>query len=279
MPKSTDHAISTGAHPESADQSHPAARPRLPTAADRPASADYPSEVHRSALATRAKRTAHAALTALTDLVLPAPCAGCGSPDQALCVRCAGAFDGPFDVHRLLTATGPPIHALAAYRDTARTILLSFKERGRRDLAVPLGRMVAAVLPTLPTAQPAADGTWWLVPAPSRRSVARRRGGPHIHRLARATAVALAARGQPAAVAPALTLAPDTRDSADLDAAARIANLTGRVRCHPPGAPPPGTPVVLLDDVVTTGATAAACVRELTAAGLVPTAVVALTAT
>jgi len=36
---------------------------------------------------------------------------------------------------------------------------------------------------------------------------------------------------------------------------------------------------VLLDDVVTTGATAAACVRELTRVGLVPTVVVALTAT
>jgi len=218
-------------------------------------------------------------LATLTDLIIPTRCAGCGCPGQPLCLHCAGAFDGPFDVHRPLTATGPPVHALAPYRDTARLVVLTFKERGRRDLATPLGRMTAAILPVLDAARPAQDGTWWLVPAPSRRSAARRRGGPHILRLARATAAALAGRGEPAAVAPALRLAPDTRDSTGLDAPARVTNLTGRVRAHPPGAPPPDTPVVLLDDVVTTGATAAACIRELTRVGVVPTVVVALTAT
>jgi predicted amidophosphoribosyltransferase len=80
-------------------------------------------------------------------------------------------------------------------------------------------------------------------------------------------------------VAPALRLARGARDSAGLGAADRIANLSGRVRCHPPGAPPRGTPVVLVDDVVTTGATAAACVRALASAGLMTTAVLTLTAT
>jgi predicted amidophosphoribosyltransferase len=222
---------------------------------------------------------ARAAFTTLADLLLPIRCAGCGSAGPPLCIRCAGAFDGPHDVHRPRTATGPPIHALATYRDTARTVILAFKERGRRDLAAPLGRITAAVLPTLDTARPAPDGTWWLVPTPSRPRAARRRGGSHLLRLARATAAALAARGAPAAVAPALRLAADARDSAGLDAPARVANLAGRLRFHPPGAPPPGTPVVLLDDVVTTGATAAAGIRELTAAGHRVGVVLTLTAT
>lgn len=247
-------------------------------AADVAGTVDPVGTVDRARPREAAKRAGRA-LLALSDLVLPTRCAGCGCAGQALCLRCAAAFDGPFDVLRPLTATGPPGHALAAYRGTARTVLLTFKERGRRDLATPLGRMIAAVLPALPAARAAPDGTWWLVPAPSRGSAARRRGGPHILRLARATAAALASRGHPAAVAPVLRLAPSTRDSTGLDAPARVRNLNGRVRCHPPGAVPLHTPVVLLDDVVTTGATAAACVRELTAAGLVPTVVVALTAT
>jgi predicted amidophosphoribosyltransferase len=117
------------------------------------------------------------------------------------------------------------------------------------------------------------------VPAPSRRRAARLRGGSHLHALARATAAALAAHGRPAAVAPALRLTSGALDSAGLNAADRIANLAGRVQFHPPGAPPPRTPVVLLDDVVTTGATAAACVRALTAAGHPVGVILTLTAT
>jgi predicted amidophosphoribosyltransferase len=80
-------------------------------------------------------------------------------------------------------------------------------------------------------------------------------------------------------VAPALRIAPGARDSIGLDAAARVTNLSGRVHADPAGAPPPGAPVVLLDDVVTTGATAATCVRTLTELDLTVTVVVALTAT
>lgn len=252
-----------------------------------------------------------ALLTTLVDLFLPVVCAGCQAPGASLCVRCAGAFDGPFEVRRPTTgpitdhATGrpagptahrpaapttdpparwpagqpanPPIHALATYADTARTVVLAFKERGRRDLAVPLGRLVAAVLPTLDGIPPPA--TWWLVPAPSRRSAARRRGGSHMLALARHAAQALADRGRPAAVAPALRLARGARDSAGLDARERVANLAGRVQVHPAGVPPSRTPVILLDDVVTTGATVAAATKALRAAGFPVAAVVTLTAT
>ncbi|HEY0636634.1 MAG TPA: hypothetical protein VGD67_03220, partial [Pseudonocardiaceae bacterium] len=53
-----------------------------------------------------------------------------------------------------------------------------------------------------------------------------------------------------------------------LDAAARRANLAGRVRLRPSGAPPPGTAVWLLDDVTTTGATISAAAAELGANGI-----------
>jgi predicted amidophosphoribosyltransferase len=217
-------------------------------------------------------------MKALVDLFLPVECGGCGAGGVVLCVRCAGAFDGPFDVQRPAVAHGPPVHALADYRDSARAVVLSFKERGRRDLALPLGRMMAAVLPTLDV-RPARDGMWWLVPAPSRAVAARRRGGSHMVVLARCMAAAMSARGHRVAVAPALRLARGVRDSAGLSAAARIANLTGRIRVCPAGAPPAGAAVVVLDDVVTTGATAAACTEALQAAGLEVVVVLSLTAT
>jgi predicted amidophosphoribosyltransferase len=211
-------------------------------------------------------------LTGLLDLVLPPRCAGCGAA-VACCAQCLGVFGAPQRVRSITPAT----YALAEYQGAPRELVLAFKERGRFDLAERLGTLLGEALPGLAEARPDAEGTWWLVPAPSRRATSRRRGGAHILRLARVAARVLAADGKPVSIAPALTLAAGTHDSVGLNAAARRANLAGKVQVNPPGLPPPGTPVVLLDDVVTTGATVAACSRALRAKGVRVTAALTLT--
>jgi predicted amidophosphoribosyltransferase len=218
--------------------------------------------------------------TTLVDLVLPLCCAGCEARGAALCPLCRNAIDpgSAPPTPRYHPGCPAPIHAIGDYQGRLRAALLAFKERDRRDVARPLGELLADALPRIPDARPAGDGTWWLVPAPSRAAAARRRGGSHLLRLARATAAALASRGEPVAVAPALRFAPGVRDSVGLDRAARAANLAGRVRLRESAAPPIGTPVILLDDVVTTGATATACVRELNRASRPVSAVLALAA-
>jgi predicted amidophosphoribosyltransferase len=118
----------------------------------------------------------------------------------------------------------------------------------------------------------------WMVPVPSRRAAAGRRGGQHVELLARRAAAALAGAGVAAAVAPALRMGAGVRDSVGLVAAARRANLAGRVLARRAGLPPAGTSVVLLDDVVTTGATVAACAATLLRTGVTVSAIVALAA-
>ncbi|MET9632166.1 ComF family protein [Lentzea sp. NPDC006480] len=196
-------------------------------------------------------------MTAL-DLLLPSNCAGCGRPGTACCATCLDVFGPPERIH--VPGVGPPVWALAAYHGPARELVLAFKERGARALVAWFSAIVAAALITV------GPRPWTLVPAPSRRSAARERGGDHMVRIARAVEIA--------EVAPILSLAPGVRDSVGLGVEERRQNLEGRVLVH--GRPPPGT-TVLIDDVITTGATAAACVRALRRAGVRTQAVLALT--
>ncbi len=180
------------------------------------------------------------------------------------------------------------MYALGAYRGRLRAALLAYKERGRRDLACPLGDGLASALLTLlvPSGSgrarsggallpPGSSGVY-LVPVPSRWSAAARRGGQHVALLADRAAATLAGAGVAAAVAPALRMATGVRDSVGLDRASRQANLAGRVLLRSAGLPPAGTPVVLVDDVVTTGATAAACTSALLQVGVEVRAIVVL---
>jgi predicted amidophosphoribosyltransferase len=205
------------------------------------------------------------------ELVLPLVCPGCHVPG-AWCRHCAASVDGPpravMLTDRMLdacTALGlgvPAVYAVTRYSGPARAAIIAGKERGRRDLPAILGVALGRALQWLQETAVIARGLW-LVPAPTRRSAARARGGDPVLAMARSAARHLAAIGRPTGVAPCLGLARGARDSVGLDAAARTANLTGRVRYRAQASPPPGAEIVLVDDVLTTGATVIATLRAL----------------
>jgi predicted amidophosphoribosyltransferase len=204
----------------------------------------------------------------LLDLVLPADCLCCGRPAAAWCPGCQ-----PASVPRRIEHPGGPVtFAAGEYADQLRTALIGYKERGRRQLAGPLAAYLAdavdgAARAIVGPAPPV------LVPVPSRRSVARARGGDHVLRLAR-----LVARQAELPMLRVLTLTGPVGDSAGLSAEQRRANLAGRMAAVLPRQAGHRCPI-LLDDIVTTGATLAEAARTLAAVGWPPAGAAVIAAT
>lgn len=201
----------------------------------------------------------------MLDLVLPLECGGCGQPATRWCERCAATLAVRADEPRLVSPRvdpGVPVFSLGRYAGARRRAILALKERGRSDLTAPLAGALRDGVAHL--------GVWGIldtsvtvVPAPTRRFAARRRGGDPVTRIARAAVPG---------VVQALRSTVFTRDSVGLSVPDRQRNIAGRVRL----VRPVHGEVVLVDDIVTTGATATESVRVLQTAGARVLAVLAL---
>lgn len=222
-------------------------------------------------------------VTAALDLLLPQPCAGCGSPTGLLCQACEPRLAGPARLSLPApTPPGlPPTWAVAPYAGPVRRLIVAHKERGltalRRPLGAALARAVSAAADRSGVSPPVV-----LVPVPSSRASVRRRGRDPTLDLTRE---ACATSGRPrragrrrlvpvphASCLEALEHTRRVADQAGLAAADRTTNLTGALRTL---LDLEGAQVILVDDVITTGATLTEAARALRAAGAeVPAAAV-----
>ena len=215
-------------------------------------------------------------LATLLDLVLPSSCAGCGTDGPAACATCRAELAG--EPHRVFPDPCPhglpATFATAVYADPVRGLLVAHKEHGRSELTALLALPLARAAAVLTAGRPVA-----LVPVPSSSAAVRRRGHDHALLLAAAAAHHLRAAGHPAAAVAALRQTRRVADQAGLSSAERARNLTGALAVHPRARLPVGVPLVLVDDVLTTGATLTEAARALGAAGavVVGAAVVAAT--
>ena len=225
-----------------------------------------------------------ALLSALVDLVLPRTCAGCGLPGAALCRACAGLLALPrLAQPRRFPEGFPPTVAAGAYDGPVKPAVIAFKERGRAELARPLGTALALAVAVVTAGVPGCPRPVLLVPVPSSAAALRARGRDHVRELTGRAVAELRAAGLPVAEARLLRRQGRLRDSAGLSAAQRRANLAGTFARSVPRAPgPPGALLVLVDDVVTSGATlteAAAVLASATQPGDPPVLAAVVAAT
>lgn len=136
------------------------------------------------------------------------------------------------------------------YDGLARRLILDLKLRGLAGAAEPL---IEGVVDLALRKGIRAEAVTWV---PGRRRDERRRGFDHAHLLARGAAKRL---GLPCVAL--LTRSRSNRDQAGLSRNERDANLDGAFAARPWHGP-----VVLVDDLITTGATARACARAMRAA-------------
>lgn len=202
-------------------------------------------------------------------VLFPVRCAGCGGPDRSLCVACRREL-----VPRVTTRTvgGIPVWSAVEYSGAARRALLAFKESGRVDAAPALSRALRAAVVEALRAAPTSG-----VDPRVARSRGRGRPDALLPVLVPSTAAARRRRGfHPSGtvlarahilVPPlwrALRLTRQTRDQAGLSSAGRAVNRQGSMVAS---ARLRGRRCLIVDDIVTSGATIAEAARAIDAAG------------
>ena len=188
-------------------------------------------------------------------LVLPVECAGCGTPDRSLCTQCVAALARPPERHELDDGT-PAISALD-YEGPVRRAILALKESGRTDvaraLAVPLARAMTEATAGLPGVS--GRSRVEVLPVPTGRAAFRRRGYDPVALLVRRAGfpqVRLLAHSR--AASQQKHLAVDERALNRAGTMRAIRRLDGRR-------------FLLVDDVLTTGATLEEAARAVRVQG------------
>ncbi|MET4093454.1 phosphoribosyltransferase family protein [Arthrobacter sp. UYCu712] len=265
---------------------------------------DYPAGPLR--LADRAA----AAAAELLALAVPVDCVCCGTEDLALCGTCArqirlltgNPFRAEAQAPALMDMDGTvllPVVAAGVYRGELAQAVLSFKRHGQAQLGDVLAKALAGAV-SAATGDPAG---LWLVPVPTSNGAYRKRGFSPVHLLLKRSCsyrASGAAEGSGPLVVDALRKAgplAGARRGGDgngsvalrrpaggqkgLGRGARSRRVRGSMRTRgglwPPE--PRGRACIIVDDVLTTGATLAEAARALRQAGGVVLGAVVLAAT
>lgn len=205
-------------------------------------------------------------LSDVADLVLGRGCSLCEEIGPPVCDRCLTALRGQLCT---VATFGPALVAAGHYSGPLRRLVLDYKEEGHRGLSRPLGMLLGEAVGSLLPPTGSRAGT--LVPVPGHRRP--RRGFDALSGVVRQARDDLRARGWTVDVAAVLRADRDYAPAKSLGRADRRLMLAGAFRIVPGAvaehrAHLSDRPVILVDDIVTTGATLTEGLRALRTAGI-----------
>ena len=190
----------------------------------------------------------------LLNVLLPTPCVICAKLGAPLCRSCSDNFQLNF---RQIDLSGVRGFAISDYSTEAASIINNLKEKGITSLTPSIATFAKAFWP-----EELKDAM--LVPVPSSLSNSKKRGYSHTSLIAKALA-----RQLPGLRTRELLRSRAKRlDQVGLSPGQRIENMQGAFRADLRGFHPNGRPLMLIDDVLTSGATMTEAITCLRASGL-----------
>ncbi len=197
-------------------------------------------------------------LSALSELIFPSRCLGCRQLDIGICSSCRLSWHP--HIYRSTISTDDfsfPVYSAVAYSPVAQKVLLGAKE-GALHVA---DRLILQALTHSLAYFYSEVGIADLVPIPSRKMNTRKRGRDFIleqtYEVSRTPLVSVRA---------ILSHSRWVRDQSTLNSQTREINLSQSMRCAN-REEPTNIPVIIIDDLVTSGATLREAGRALYGAG------------
>ena len=200
--------------------------------------------------------------SSLVDLIFPSRCAVCDRPGKNLCIDCKNLL---WIEPREFLLSGISLYTVTKYSDETSRLLVSLKDKGQFALVAELAQMLRPVIENLP----ASESTLYLVPAPSSPDNFSKRGFHPMLLLAQS----VASKHPNLSVLNSLRFSRHVKDQVGLTEPERIANLSFSMELNQSVT---GRVCYLLDDVVTTGATALEAARVLRLGGATLAGVLAI---
>lgn len=200
------------------------------------------------------------ALGSLSELIFPVRCLGCSVLGIEICAACRISWSRHiYRTQGLAAGKQFPIYSSVKYSAVASKVILKSKEDA---LTIADDLIISSIGHALAYFQKEI-GTGYLVPIPSRLSASRKRGRKYINRMIEGLGIT------PLDV---LSHSRAVRDQSTLRADARVKNVEGAIQINPDAHQNiyknnPEISVIIIDDLVTSGATLSEAARALHAGG------------